>query len=84
MGFTADEILGMQQCSSLAGDAFVMASARLQGLPLQEARDRYGGRFSSPVLESAYRDRYDSPWAYSKEYFRTCAQRSAGTVSYTL
>ena len=39
------------------------------------------GTFFLPVLESAYRDRYDSPWAYSKEYFRTCAQRSAGIAS---
>lgn len=82
-GFTPDELLGMQQCSNLAGEAFVMASARLQGLPLQEARDRYAGRSSgtAAVLESVYRGRYDSPWAYSKEYFRTCAQRSAGIAS---
>lgn len=84
-GFTPAELAGVKHCSNLAGDAFLMATFKLQGLPLEQARVRHAGR--SPdiqaALESVYRSHFGSPWEFSKEYFRTCAQRSAGIDSMT-
>lgn len=82
-GFTDTELAGMRTCASTASEAFLLAGFKLQGVPLQEMRERNGGRSSEvrSVLESVYRDSFGSPWAYSKEYFRTCAQRSAGIAS---
>lgn len=84
-GFTPAELSGIQHCSNLAGDAFLMATFKLQGLTLDEARGRHAGRSpdTQAALESVYRNNFGSPWEFSKEYFRTCAQRSAGIDSMT-
>ena len=84
-GFTPAELVGLQRCSNLAGEAFLMATFKLQGLSLEQARDRHAGRSTDTLsaLESVYRSTFGSPWEFSKEYFRTCAQRSAGIDSMT-